>query len=96
MKKKIIKDSVLRQFLYKKELFFLIIKMLFRIDSIEHKKLVFILYRIQKNSYFSKVRNRCFITGRNNSVNKLTKVSRLKFKELTRAGVILGFSKYSW
>lgn len=95
MKRKIIKDSLLRQLIQKKDLFFVLTKMLFRINSIKYKQLICILYKIQKTNYFSKIRNRCFITGRNNSINKLTKISRLKFKELARAGVILGFSKYS-
>ena len=96
MKKRLIKDLFLRQLIYKRETFFTLTKILSRLDIIEHMRFIYVLYKIQKNVYFSKIRNRCFITGRNNSINKLTKISRLKFKELTRAGFVLGFSKCSW
>ena len=44
----------------------------------------------------NKLKNRCFLTGRKNIVNKSYKLSRLKFFNFVKSGVIPGFKKSVW
>ena len=44
----------------------------------------------------NKLKNRCFLTGRKNVINKSYKSSRLKFLNIVRSGCIPGFKKSVW
>ena len=44
----------------------------------------------------NKLKNRCFLTGRKNIINKSYKSSRLKFFNLVKSGFIPGFKKSVW
>lgn len=49
-----------------------------------------------KNSSISKIKNKCLITGRNRSVLKKFKLSRMFIKNLGVSGYINGLRKSSW
>jgi small subunit ribosomal protein S14 len=44
----------------------------------------------------SKIHNRCIITGRPRSVNRLHRISRLVFRRLASMGQLSGVMKSSW
>lgn len=44
----------------------------------------------------TRVRNGCVLTGRTNSVSRITRLSRMQFKNLASNGSLVGFSKASW
>ena len=44
----------------------------------------------------NKLKNRCFLTGRKNIINKSYKSSRLKFFNLVKSGFIPRFKKSVW
>jgi ribosomal protein S14 len=48
------------------------------------------------NASISKIKNKCLISGRNRSVLKKFKLSRMFLKNLGVAGYINGFRKASW
>ena len=50
----------------------------------------------QSLSNKNKLKNRCFLTGRKNIINKSYKSSRLKFLSLVKSGFIPGFKKSVW
>jgi small subunit ribosomal protein S14 len=49
-----------------------------------------------KNSSISKIKNKCLISGRNRSVLKKFRLSRMFLKNLGVAGYINGLKKSSW
>jgi small subunit ribosomal protein S14 len=54
------------------------------------------LSNLTQNSTLSKIRNRCFITGRAQAVYKKLHISRIKLRELVLHGLQIGFKKSSW
>ena len=54
------------------------------------------LTRLPRNSSTTRVVNRCVVTGRGHSVYRLFGLSRLKFRELASAGLLMGVTKSSW
>jgi len=54
------------------------------------------LSKLPNNSSSVKLNNRCIISGRSKSVNRLFRISRLVFRELGRYGKIPGLKKSSW
>jgi ribosomal protein S14 len=49
-----------------------------------------------KNSSITKIKNKCLISGRNRSVLKKFRLSRMFFKNLGVSGYINGLRKASW
>jgi ribosomal protein S14 len=96
MKKRILNDINKRNILKKNELKFIgnkIVLLSKKLESIENIKNC---SSFKCNNSFSKIRNRCYLTSRSKSVNNLTKVSRIKFKELSFYGLFLGIKRYNW
>lgn len=54
------------------------------------------LNKLPRNSSKSRVKNRCFLTGRGHSVFKFCGLSRIKFRELASQGLLTGVTKASW
>lgn len=42
------------------------------------------------------IKNRCIISGRGHSVNRLFRISRLVFRKLASTGYLAGLNKASW
>ena len=54
------------------------------------------LQKLPRNTSLSRVRNRCFITGRSRGYLRKFGISRIKFRELSHQGMIPGVTKSSW
>ena len=54
------------------------------------------LDRLPKSSSPTRLRNRCFITGRPRGIIRRFKLSRLSFREMALNGEIPGVTKASW
>ena len=54
------------------------------------------LTKMPRNSSRVRIKNRCILTGRNHSVLRMFKLSRIKFRELASQGLLMGVSKSSW
>ncbi len=95
--KKIKKDIFLRKYFTKKESLNKILKILLRTKYIKYYKLLNIYFCIKKKqSFYTKIKNRCFITSRSYGVYSCVNLSRIKIKELINNSLIVGAKKYSW
>ena len=54
------------------------------------------LNKLPRNSSKVRIKNRCILTGRPHSVLRICKVSRIKFRELSSQGLLMGIKKSSW
>ena len=54
------------------------------------------LAKIPRNSAKTRIRNRCEITGRPNSVYRKLRISRIALRDLASSGKIPGMTKSSW
>nr|QHR84557.1 ribosomal protein S14 [Taxus cuspidata] len=54
------------------------------------------LSMLPRNSSFTRVRNRCILTGRPRGVYRKFRISRICFRELASRGELLGVRKASW
>lgn len=107
MLSKYIKDKHLRNLFCKIELKRKITKFLFirllNFPNVKTKRL-FLNYSSLDNLYkkkkklalTTKISNRCVVTNRNRGVIKAYSISRLKFLELCRFGIIPGYIKAVW
>ena len=50
----------------------------------------------QLNSYKSRIKNYCVLTGRSRSYIRFFRLSRVKMRELASRGTLFGVSKASW
>lgn len=48
------------------------------------------------NKIKSRIRNRCFVTGKSSSVNSKFHLSRMRLRELAHEGLLSGLKKASW
>ena len=55
-----------------------------------------LLSKFPRNSYITRVRNRCIITGRGRGVYSKYKLSRIKLREYSLLGLLPGIKKSSW
>lgn len=55
-----------------------------------------LLNKLPRNSSKVRIKNRCILTGRNHSVLRVCKLSRIKFRELASQGLLMGITKSSW
>jgi succinate dehydrogenase (ubiquinone) iron-sulfur subunit len=60
------------------------------------QKINYMLRTLPKNSSLTRVRNHCIVTGRNRSVYRKFKLSRITFRELGGSGAIPGIQKAAW
>jgi len=51
---------------------------------------------IVKKSFSSRVRNRCFLTGKSVSIYRKFHLSRMRLRELAHEGILVGLKKSSW
>ncbi|KAL3521701.1 hypothetical protein ACH5RR_019850 [Cinchona calisaya] len=54
------------------------------------------LAKLPRNSAFTRIRNRCILTGRPRAVYQLFRMSRICFRELASKGALMGIKKASW
>lgn len=54
------------------------------------------LAKLPRNSAFTRIRNRCILTGRPRAVYQLFRMSRICFRELASRGALMGIKKASW
>ncbi|KAI5657561.1 hypothetical protein M9H77_26354 [Catharanthus roseus] len=54
------------------------------------------LSKLPRNSSFTRIRNRCILTGRPRAVYQLFRMSRICFRELASRGALTGIKKASW
>jgi len=94
--RKIIKDILIRDSFCKKESQLKSLKIVLRLKLLNYLDALNVIHKIRKNSSFCKINNRCFITSRSKAVNRKTRLSRIKFKELANNGLLIGFKKHSW
>ena len=60
------------------------------------KKAQKILQNFPKDCYFTRIRNRCIITGRARGIYSKYKMSRIKLREYSLNGILPGIKKSSW
>ena len=90
------KDLKKRKFHKKNELFQKIFKILFLYSHDIYLKLLINKKQKLKNSYKTKIKNYCIISGRSRSIFKKLKVSRINLKILNNNGEIFGLKKITW
>jgi small subunit ribosomal protein S14 len=54
------------------------------------------IQKLPRNSSFTRVRNRCVVTGRQRAFLRKFGLSRIAFRELALRGMIPGVTKSSW
>ena len=54
------------------------------------------LSKLPKNSAWTRIRNRCEITGRPHGVYRKLRISRIALRQMASAGKIPGMTKSSW
>jgi len=54
------------------------------------------IQKFEKKGMYTKIKNRCVLTGRSNSTYAKYKLSRISLKNLCNNGKIPGIFKYSW
>jgi len=92
-------DNFKRKIYIKYELKKILLKSMIKNNYLPVSRKYLILYRKTKLKRYSSITqqvNRCFKTGRQWSVNKLTRYSRFKFRTESYAGNLPGFSRASW
>lgn len=99
MKANKIKNLKLRLFFSNKELFFKLNKFVtinfLNFYSLKKDSNLFLKLKKQRRSK-AILKNKCILTGCNNSVNKMYNVSRVEFRRLLRFGIIPNYNKSVW
>ena len=54
------------------------------------------LNKLPRNSSRIRIKNRCILTGRGNSIYSFCRLSRIKIRELAAQGLLMGVTKSSW
>ena len=72
------------------------LKILMRLKMVNYLNILYSLCRLSKRSNFGREKNRCFLTSRSLGNFKKISLSRIKLRELSSSGLILGFTKASW
>jgi ribosomal protein S14 len=72
------------------------LKILMRLKLINYLKILNSLSKLSKRAISGREKNRCFITSRSSGNFKKVSISRIKLRELSNCGLILGFTKASW
>jgi small subunit ribosomal protein S14 len=94
------KDKKARVDFYKREQRLIYIKALCRSQFIAERIKMKVRNEMvnlgKKFGFLTRVRNRCFITGRSGSVYGKFHLSRMKLRDLGHSGVIVGLKKSSW
>ena len=67
-----------------------------RLKLINYLSILNNLSKLNKDSNFTRRKNRCFITCRSSGNLRKFSLSRIKIRELSNSGLIVGFTKASW
>lgn len=92
-------DNLKRKIFIKNELKTLLLKNVIKnnlIKNIYKYYAIFNKTKIKKSSSIIKQNNRCIRTGRQWSINKLTRYSRFVFRKESYIGNLPGFKRASW
>jgi len=54
------------------------------------------LSKLSKNGSQTRVKNRCILTGRSKSIDRIFKISRIQLRQLALDGFLPGVKKASW
>lgn len=54
------------------------------------------LHHSSKNAVYTRIRNRCVLSGRSRGVYRFCKLSRIRIRELANKGLLTGVVKASW
>lgn len=94
--KKLNKDLIKRKKLYFTEMFgYIQYKILFKFWILKKNHQFFFLKKKQKiNCYYSQINNICILTGHTRLINKATKISKFKLKNLTNKGYMYGIKPH--
>ncbi len=100
MKKFPIKDKRYRHSFVKTELTRFCINTLLNSDAFSKKQKQYLISmrvnrKLKSITSLTRIRNGCVITGRTGSVSRITRLSRMQFKNLASSGSLVGFSKAS-
>ena len=96
LKKKLLKDSLVRNKFNKDESKIRSLKILVRLKCLNYLEILENSSKLKKLASLTKVKNRCFITSRSSSINAKLSLSRIKLREFTNNGIVPGIKKYSW
>jgi small subunit ribosomal protein S14 len=96
MRYKLVLDNKKRRLFKKNEVKRVCLKIGLRLKYKLTLKSITELADLAKNSSFSKIQTRCFITGRSKSVYRKFGVSRIKLREMILNGLQTGLKKSSW
>jgi ribosomal protein S14 len=99
------KDLFRRKIFYKLESFHLLYKFIKIIkNNLNENKFLypvdkfnfFLQFNIPKSLNFSTIRNKCLLTGRNRSIYRDFRLSRMQLCHLASFGLLMGIKKSSW
>jgi len=99
MKYLIVKDNQKRLLHGKKEILRNLLKSMtndLSIDIYTRNKAMHQLNSLPKNSAYSRIKNRCVITGTSKSITRKYKMSRMKLRQYAMSGTLPGVLKSSW
>jgi len=96
LKKKVLKDFLVRNKFDKNESKIRSLKILVRLKCLNYLEILENSSKLKKLAFLTKIKNRCFITSRSASINTKLGLSRIKLREFTNNGIIPGIKKYSW
>jgi len=99
MKYLIFKDKKRRQLFFKNEIYFYLFKSLLKNNKI-NKSYRFLLssklVNFNKDSFKTRLVNRCIFTGRRYILNKKYRLSRLQLPEIVNSFFLKGFTRSGW
>lgn len=99
MKKRIFKDKRRRELSARNELKVRHFKSVVHAQNLPYgirEKAFLEMSMLQKDSFASRIKNRCILSGRAKAVYKMFKMSRLLFRMFSSNGLLPGVRKASW
>ena len=61
-----------------------------------YKNHAHVLHHSPKNATYTRIQNRCILSGRSRGVYRFCKLSRIRIRELAGKGLLVGVTKASW
>nr|YP_009476745.1 ribosomal protein S14 [Cryptomonas curvata]AVM81238.1 ribosomal protein S14 [Cryptomonas curvata] len=96
LKKKLLKDILIRKNFKKNESKIISLKVLLRTNSLNYLESLNNFSKLKTLSFSNKAENKCFVSSRTGSVYKKFTLSRIKTREFVYNGLIPGLKKHSW
>lgn len=94
MNKKMLIDQIKRWSFQQSEIKQISLKLSLRLNHKFKINNIVKLEQIPKKSLLNKIKNRCVITGRSQSVYSKFRISRIKLREMFFSGFLIGLKKY--